>query len=121
LLTTVAVMGCAGSDDDVDSAPTTTADAAVPAESDDAEWVAIYAVEAAETGERQAFIDAAGPLVFEGPATCWQDVPARLGVSEAQVLGVAAPTEDRLRDTITLRPGAPILTGSFVRVCPSGA
>ena len=118
----VAMTGCSVGDDGAEREPTTTVSTAVPTTSRETEWVAIYVVEPAETVERTAFIEAAGPQVFEGPASCWEGVPARLEVSaDAEVLGVVAATEERLQDATDVLPGEPIVTGGFARVCPSGA
>lgn len=116
----VALVACSGDGDDADggAASTTAPDVAVIADPGETEWVAVYAIEPPDSPDRDEFIEAAAPQVFESPAACWEAVPARLAVSpDTYVLGVVAPTEEQLRELDERLPGDPVLIGEFVRVC----
>jgi hypothetical protein len=84
------------------------------------DFVAVYHVDELPEPERMAFIEAAGLDVFQAVASCWAGLPERLGIPpDRLVLGVWAPSQDKLDAAIDRVPGEPMLTAELVHVCPT--
>jgi hypothetical protein len=116
------LLACSADRDSADpvAGSTTGGEVADIANPGEREWVAVYAIEPSESSERDEFIAAAGSQVSESPAGCWEEMSARLEVPpEVYVLGVVAPTEERITELIGRLHGNPLVRGEFVRVCPN--